>query len=125
MMKQVIKPILSLLTWGLFLLGVLASVSSDAFAQTSEQSPPSSARLPEPTIAGTLSLSSGKVEVSAAQLDLETVFVENASLRYAGEVSVTNDGKRSVVDFSTLSSGTYYVKGIHQGRKTLYKVVKP
>jgi hypothetical protein len=81
---------------------------------------------PEPAIAGTLNLHSNKVLITNDQLDSGTIIVEDATLHYVPSATVVaNEQEETLIDLANLPSGIYYVKGMHNKAKVLYKVVKP
>jgi hypothetical protein len=80
----------------------------------------------EPAIAGTLNLHSNKVLVTNDQLDSGTIIVEDATLHYVPSATIAvNEQEETLIDLSNLPSGIYYVKGMHDRVKVLYKVTKP
>jgi hypothetical protein len=80
----------------------------------------------EPTIAGTLNLHSNKVLVTNEQLDSGTIIVEDATLHYVPSATIAiNEQEETLIDLGNLPSGIYYVKGMHNRTKVLYKVAKP
>ncbi|MFA6059821.1 MAG: hypothetical protein WC756_16570 [Taibaiella sp.] len=80
----------------------------------------------EPVIAGTLNLHSNKVLITNEQLDSGTIIVEDATLHYVPSATIAaNEQNETLVDLTNLPSGIYYVKGIHNRTKVLYKVTKP
>jgi aromatic ring-opening dioxygenase catalytic subunit (LigB family) len=88
---------------------------------TNTPAPPS-----EPVIAGTLNLHSNKTLVTNEQLNSGTIIVEDATLHYVASATiVANEQKETLIDLNDLPSGIYYVKGMHNGVKVLYKVIKP
>ena len=80
----------------------------------------------EPVIAGTLNLHNNKTLITNEQLDSGTIIVEDATLHYApSAIIAVNEQEETLVDLSNLPSGIYYVKGMHNRTKVLYKVTKP
>lgn len=80
----------------------------------------------EPVIAGTLNLHSNKVLVTNEQLDSGTIIVEDATLHYVPSATIAvNEQEETLIDLGNLPSGIYYVKGMHEKVKVLYKVIKP
>jgi hypothetical protein len=80
----------------------------------------------EPVIAGTLNLHSNKVLVTNEQLDSGTIIVEDATLHYVPSATIAvNEQEETLIDLSNLPPGIYYVKGMHDRAKVLYKVTKP
>lgn len=81
---------------------------------------------PEPAIAGILNLYSNKVLITKDLLDSGTIIVEDATLHYVPSATIaSNEQEDTLVDLTNLPSGIYYVKGMHNKAKILYKVIKP
>lgn len=81
---------------------------------------------PEPITAGTLNLTDNKALVTHDQLESGTVIVEDATLHYVPTATIAaNEEGETLVDLTALPTGVYYVKGIHNRNKVLYKVIKP
>jgi hypothetical protein len=90
------------------------------------QSADSTAAIAEPSLAGTLSLFNGKTMVTNDQLNAKTVIIEDVTRHYVKEAVVAdNEQGETLIDLTNLPKGIYYVKGIHDNIKVLYKVVKP
>lgn len=79
----------------------------------------------EPAIAGTLNLHSNRVLITNDQLDSGTIIVEDATLHYVPSATVVaNEQDETLIDLADLPPGIYYVKGMHNRVKVLYKVIK-